>query len=131
MRKCPQCGFVGTISGKRMLGLMQAHFPDLPVMEMVSRGWISVRTYSQWRDRDEWCEDEVPQMLGEVLKELMRFFEVGSVEELKALLGWEGDLMDTDKGPRNLRVPLPLFDIPQAAENAVAVDLLQAMGEML
>ncbi len=113
MRKCPQCGFEGTLSNRRILALFAKHFPGLPVGEMIARGWIQARVFSNWQHRDEWCTDEIPEMLAEILGELQRFFECPTVEELKAMLHWEGELMDADDGS----IPnLPLFSLDAKAE---------------
>lgn len=61
---------------------------------MIQRGWIRFEVYSQWSDRSEWHEDEVPQMLRAICDELCRFFEVKTDEELAALMKWKGGLMD-------------------------------------
>lgn len=110
MKACPQCGFAGTLSERRLLSLFREHFPDLPILEMLKRGWISCTTYSRWEARDEWCEYEIPQMLEEVLTDLMRFFQVKTVEELKEVCGWEGSLMDRNSLASSKS--LPLFETP-------------------
>jgi hypothetical protein len=105
MKACPQCGFEGTISNNRILRLFNKHFPGLPVLEMIQRGWIRPKVFSQWLQRDEWCNDEIPELLAETLSELQRFFDAASLDELKAICGWEGDLMDVDETtkPRQLQ----------------------------
>lgn len=92
---CRQCGFEGTLSNIRLVELFEKHFPGVPVAEMLSRKWIQSPVYSQWLDRNEWCENDIPQMLQELLIALQQFFAVATVDELKLLLGWSGKLMDT------------------------------------
>lgn len=94
MKKCPNCGFVPTLSNRKLVKFFATHFPDLPVWEMIQRGWIRCGVYSQWGDRSEWAENEAPQMLRTICDELCRFFEVETDEELAALMKWEGGLMD-------------------------------------
>lgn len=59
--------------------LHENHFPGLPILEMMKRGWIQI---------------ENPSEPEEILPELMKFFDCKTVEEFKQKLGYEGDLSD-------------------------------------
>lgn len=63
---------------------------------MLSRGWIRPNIYSKWLQRDEWCNDEIPQMLSEILTEIRKSFQCKDIDELKEKLDWTGDLMDKE-----------------------------------
>ena len=96
MKCCPNCGFTETIKNNQMLQLFAKHFPDAPIIDMINRGWIRLNVFSQWGDKSEWHQDEIPQMLSSILDELQSFFGVESTEELKELCGWTGELLDFD-----------------------------------
>lgn len=93
MIECPQCGYRDTLSNRKIADLCKSHFPDAPIIEMAHRKWINLNTFSVegeyiWRDGDE------RRFLEHILSELMKFFSVSTVEELKAICGWDGDLID-------------------------------------
>ena len=96
MKCCPNCGYTETLKNKQMLQLFAKYFPDMPIMNMLNRGWIQIKMYSQWGDKSEWHQDEIPQMLKFVSSELMKFFGVDTEDELKEICGWTGELLDFD-----------------------------------
>lgn len=81
MKECPMCGYVPTPSNETLRKLYARHFPGLPIMEMVKRGWIVIRE---------------PLNLEEILRELMRFSDCKTVDEFKVKFGYEGDLTTID-----------------------------------
>ena len=68
----------------------------MPVFDMLERRWITLSVFSQWGQRNEWHQDEIPQMLSTVRDELKAFFNVQTTDELKSICGWKGDLMESD-----------------------------------
>lgn len=78
-----------------MQKLFAKHFPGMPVMAMIKRQWLQLEA-SKYEHKTRWQQHECKELLEHIVSELMKFFQVTSVDELKAMLGWEGDLLDFD-----------------------------------
>lgn len=71
MKPCPCCGYEGTPTDRQILRLHRKHFGNLPIREMIKRGWLKVND---------------PLSLFELRSELCRFFSLKTDEELTEFL---------------------------------------------
>lgn len=91
-KPCPQCGYEATKTHRQLLALYRRHFGDIPVWDMLHRGWITGIA-----DPKESQTDEIVKV---IRQELIRFFQLESENEL------DGFIAGTFEPPwtRNVRV---------------------------
>lgn len=77
-KACPQCGYEGTKTHRQLMLLYRKHFGDIPVWEMLHRGWIT--------GIDEPKDSQTNEIVSAIRQELIRFFEMESETELDGFI---------------------------------------------
>jgi hypothetical protein len=116
MSACPQCGFERIKTHRQLLALYRKHFGDIPVWDMIHRGWITAI--------DDPTESQTEQIVIHIRRELMRFFQMENESQLDGFMAGTYDplvcllalpdsqaVMPGDGDPvRRKRAPSPLLD---------------------
>ena len=79
MKRCPSCGYEDTKTQRQMLALYRKHFGDLPVQEMLHRGWIRGPI-------DPIPASGADALLASIRAEMIRFFQLKSEAELDGFI---------------------------------------------
>lgn len=78
MRACPQCGYKRIKTHRQLLALYRKHFGDIPVWDMINRGWITAI--------DEPTEQQTEQVVIHIRRELVRFFGMKDESQLDGFM---------------------------------------------
>lgn len=78
MKACPQCGYQEIKTYRELLALYRKHFADIPVWEMIDRGWIT--------GIDNPTSSQTEQIVIHIRRELMRFFGMKDESQLDGFI---------------------------------------------
>lgn len=87
VKTCPQCGYEPTKSNRQLMTLYRKNCGDIPVWDMIHRGWIcgSFR-YADGSDDEYPASLRSEQIVAMVRQELIRFFSLESETELDGFI---------------------------------------------